>query len=71
VTASTTATVPRPPARKSAPPAAGPMSRARLLFSEFIAFACTSSSFGTRRGRNAFSAGLANVKRVAETSITG
>ena len=39
--------------------------------SALSAFAWTSSDSGTSRGRNAFSAGSENVKRVADSAITG
>ena len=71
VSASTTVTAPRPPTTNRSPPAAGPARRARLLLSEFRAFASGSSERSTRRGRYAFSAGSLKAKSTADTAITG
>jgi hypothetical protein len=69
--ASASTTPVRPVSAYNPPPRAGPTSRARLLFQALSEFAAIRSSDGTRRGRNAFSAGSENWESVADTRITG
>ena len=70
VTASTIATAVMPPIAAATPPSPEPTSRARLRIWPLSAFAATSSSSGTTRGRNACSAGAKKTSTTDSTAST-